>query len=394
MAPPEPAQFDRVDKYAPVFDGDAANWDEWRNQFESFTQLTRLRGCLDGTDTNAQRQQDLFAHLALAVRGAAGPIVRHSTKGNGHAAWEALCRHYEPSTNVRLVHVVEQFLGIRKKDDEPIRQFFWRFETLKRRVEEATTRARAAEAAAATTEGEVPAAAPPFVLEPLIVTAAAMRALPSVYRPTISSLGAVGRLTYDAIRDALLANEDRDISLDSPAAGSGDVIAAIGEQRTCYNCNRKGHLSANCPDRKLGTARPQQAPFCNYHKTSGHATADCRALKKRANPPGTTAAAVEGAEASDTSGEIFASGVFFFTDRPSDWLLDSGASAHLTNNKANRKGYVELPSPSRIRTVGRPVQCLGYGTCHINTHEGSMTLRNSSVKFYFMRSPVLAAYPS
>ena len=67
----------------------------------------------------------------------------------------------------------------------------------------------------------------------------------------------------------------------------GDEPMDIGkvEDRTCYNCKRKGHLAADCRSKsKAGPSKPGQKAatdiICHYCSKKGHKRPDCRKLKK------------------------------------------------------------------------------------------------------------------
>ena len=48
------------------------------------------------------------------------------------------------------------------------------------------------------------------------------------------------------------------------------------------------------------------------------------------------------------------------------WLIDSGASSHMTNNKELLSDYMELETPEKVRLGdGRSVDAVGIGNIHL-----------------------------
>jgi len=67
-----------------------------------------------------------------------------------------------------------------------------------------------------------------------------------------------------------------------PNAMNVDLADSTPETRTCYNCQKQGHLAAHCRSpKKARTTQTTAKGTCNYCKKPGHFTNECYALKRK-----------------------------------------------------------------------------------------------------------------
>ena len=104
----------------------------------------------------------------------------------------------------------------------------------------------------------------------------------------------------------------------------------------CYTCDEIGHYARNCPKNKSGSHKKKG----NKRKHHAHAAEDDEPPKKRAKQ-----------ESDDSSSDEEYVLIFALTGTMShgsnDWLIDNGASKHMTGFKEYFMKLLEHESPTR-----------------------------------------------
>jgi len=181
--------------------------------------------------------------------------------------------------------------------------------------------------------------------------------LPASYQTLVTALGAKGDdLTLEFVQQALVSEElKRQVST---SAAEGDQNSALRVNKgtakpfrgRCYTCNQEGHKSYECP-KKL--AKPSKGPV-NKH---------CRMLHsaKTVNEDSTCN------KSSESESELFlrATGQTE-NEKRQYWIIDSGASRHMTSNNNMLADYCEFDVPEAVMLGdGRRVEALGCGRVRI-----------------------------
>jgi hypothetical protein len=114
----------------------------------------------------------------------------------------------------------------------------------------------------------------------------------------------------------------------------------------CYGCGEENHVIRNCPKRKKGQHEHRNKPGnLPKHKAS---PADADEKKDE-----------------DNWGNVFAVGLIA-AEGNNCWIIDSGASQHMTANRDLLVNYCEFPDPEPVALGdGRCVNAYGYGQVDI-----------------------------
>ena len=143
--------------------------------------------------------------------------------------------------------------------------------------------------------------------------------------------------------------DPRDVAMQGRAPNRGGSRGKPGEhsERECYNCHKKGHLAKDCWAK--GGGKEGQGPKGRKKSNGGN--------KNRAN------------QATDTVNDALADVAYSANTRilsHYDWVLDSGTTSHICNQ---RKAFIEYTplKDSPVQGLGSiPAQATGRGTVVAN----------------------------
>lgn len=187
--------------------------------------------------TFKSKDQKAKALITLAV--ADHLVASIKACGAARAAWQMLADQYAASSQARVVVLKSDFNGIEKGPTEPITKYLNRAKALRDKLKVAG-----------------------HTISDLDYKTTVLKGLPSDY-DTMTTF-----LTYQNVAEAeitamLLTEEARIARRDAAAEGNPRVLLATGkptppanaqpnadETRTCFYCNKKGHVKANCRLRK------------------------------------------------------------------------------------------------------------------------------------------------
>ena len=179
-----------------------------------------------------------------------------------------------------------------------------------------------------------------------------LASLPEKYKPLITALDVVGEaeLSYEKVKNMILNDEDR--ANDTKVHNEDAFTAQRGKwkqqnkrghndnrnksfQGKCYHCQEKGHFAKNCPRKtKNESGKTSQ---------TGNNAARCAEEEYSTHDE-------EEALTSSTMNVI----------GKSEWIIDSGATQHMTFMRNNLEDYVEFKNPSVVN-LGDNRSILAYG---------------------------------
>ena len=301
---------------------DGTNWTTWKFQMKHLLLAKELWGIVDGTERLAEdaeadaraafgrRSQKAFSVLVLAINSSQLYLVTSSETPS--AAWTALRNHFERDTLANKLLLKKQYFRSEMRDGTSIEKHLKSMKELTDKL--------AAIGAAVEEEDQV-------------VTL--LGSLPKNYSTLVTALEARDNISLDYVQQALVREE---LKLRGQVKREGDS-ALMGDRKrrtpnskkpVCYGCQKPGHFRRDCPE----LVKNKKAPT---HKA-------------------------------DTAGEEKGS-AFLVPDSSTQaerWLIDSGASSHMTWNPDLLIDYQQFTTPEKVGLGdGRTVDALGVGNVRL-----------------------------
>lgn len=170
--------------------------------------------------------------------------------------------------------------------------------------------------------------------------------------------------TLTNLTSRLLSEENRLVATDSKQ----DAVAFKSTEKKCYKCNNGGHLAKACKINKGNiqeihcfkcNGQGHMAKFCKKEDNSGGAI-KCRICKKN-NHSEKDCYFRKSKTDDNTAAKNKVS--FLATDcKTNEWILDSGSSSHMTNNKNLFKDMQKTTSEIKTAKNSEVMTAKGIGT--------------------------------
>ena len=178
-----------------------------------------------------------------------------------------------------------------------------------------------------------------------------LRSVQESYPTLVTALLARGdeELTLMFVKRALLDEEQRRGKGDSSIGG--DQTALTGRHRgrkpgVCFRCGRPGHYQRDCRSSQKPSTYKSKQPS---HQRSTKAPPKHHADKAEVND-------------SDSGAQMFVANAHMADIENHEWIIDSGASKHMTFNRDVLRYYQEFETPEPVGLGdGRTVSALGTG---------------------------------
>ena len=314
---------------------DGANWSTWKFQMRHLLLAKGLWEYVDGTatladDANAQAQADFrqksqkaFSTIVLAISTSQLYLVT-SCEGP-HDAWEALRTNFERDSLANKLFLKKQYFRTQMKDGTSIEKHL-------KDMKELTDKLAAIGA--------------PIAEEDQVVTL--LGSLPPSYATLVTALEArVDDVSLKFVQQALIHEEQKwssSASFNRTASGRQTDTVLVGAQKKmrtgsrkqvkCYECGVLGHYRRDCPKTRSSTAEVHRV------KTAGE-------------------------QVSSEYDQAF--GVTVGSVQKEQWLVDSGASSHMTPNRELLTDYCQFEHPQLVGLGdGRTVEAIGVGNVHVD----------------------------
>ena len=174
-----------------------------------------------------------------------------------------------------------------------------------------------------------------------------MSSLPSSWETFVTTVcnASTTTIKYSEVTSAILTEAARRNSFTKDSTEEAYVV-----QGSTYRSNNRGRSSSRPPNNQRSRSKSRDNRICNYCKKPRHIKADCRALKsktdkaqrayQRSNRHEEVNYVSSSAEILTTDPNILSienpikSEVLLTTEESSTWLLDSGASYHVTPHRS------------------------------------------------------------
>ena len=322
---------------------DGNNYATWKFQMKHLLLAKGLWEHVEGTaelDNNAnaqaraeftQKSQKAFSTIVLAIN--TNQLYLVTSCDGPNEAWEALRTNYERGTLANKLLLKKQYFRAEMKSGSSI-------ELHLKHMKELTDKLAAIGA--------------PIAEEDQVVTL--LGSLPQSYSTLVTALEArVDDIDLKFVQQALIHEEQKQRE---QAAGTSSGVhvqpdsVLVGAQSTqrknfrnpvkCYGCGAFGHISRDCRNIR----KKQQVSSSTFHKA--------RTVEEEHSDP-------------DADAVFGASVGFVACCQQGQWLIDSGASSHMTPDKKLLINYHQFEQVEVVSLGdGRIVEAIGVGTVYLN----------------------------
>ena len=321
------------------------NWATWKFQMEHLLKAKGLWGLLTEEETlaaganaeaqasYAKRREMAFSTLVLNVSTTLLYLI--TSCQTPKEAWTTLKGQFERNTLANKLFLKKKYFRCEMTDGSGLTEHL-------KQMKELTDKLSAIGAV--------------IEEEDQIVTL--LGSLPASYATVVTALETkIDNLTLTFVQQALINEEQKRVNDNSRGATSDGASAmssqfrgnvqdnykAVGAERTstfkCYKCGKEGHIKRDCP-------------------------------KWKQIPKGKTHKAKMACEDEETSDSAFVANVADPADKRQqrEWLIDSGASKHMTCDKDILHDYEQFSEAQSVKLGdGRVVDALGKGTVKMKT---------------------------
>jgi hypothetical protein len=326
---------------------DASGWTAWQFKVKVLLRAADLYEVVDGSSACPEsekaeviskwKSKDAKAQGIIVTRLSESIIPHVATCNTSKDIWDKLHNIYEQKGDLSVHILQQQFFDMKFREGESMSQYLSRFEVLLCRLKGLGAEGSAQMAITKITSS-----------------------LPSQYRHFISAWESVpaDNRTMEQLVSRLLIEEQR-YSAQSQEQARTDTAFAMKSSRKCFNCGKPGHYKKDC---KLNKSKNK---FCNQCKKQNHDSKDCWFKNKK----------------NESKGNAFPVSVLSSALQSSvggDWVMDSGATEHMSYDINLFSDYTSLQSPKSIIVGdGKIIQALGRGKITLEAHNGQEWLETT-----------------
>ena len=302
---------------------DGPNWVTWKFQLRHLLMAKGLWKFVDGTAVLADgaseedrekfrtEQQKAFSTIVMALSSSLLYLVTSCELPND--AWNTLKKHFERDTLANKLFLKKQYFRKEMSEGTSINAHLKEMKML---------------------ADKLALIGAPVSEEDQVVTL--LGSLPASFATVVTALEARGDgTTMDYVQESLIHHEQK-LKFKEIAPPSQQDTALLGQRRkgapVCWNCNEVGHVQRHCP-------------------------------KKKGKLHGAAVTTEEESDLDDSRGE----GAFVTpTFAGGAWLVDSGASSHMTPSKEYFASYEAFDRPEKVHLGdGRVVEAVGAGNIQL-----------------------------
>ena len=313
---------------------DGSNWITWKFQLKHFLLARGLWKYVDGSATLAEgataeqlarhqsESQRAFSFIAMSVSTLQLYLITSCEQPK--EAWDALRKHFERETLANKLFLKKQYFRKEMSEGNSIEKHLKEMKELTDKL------------------GSIGA---PISEEDRVFTL--LGSLPSSFSGVVTALEAhSGDLTMDFVQQQLINHERKLKTQDSKSEAQQDsaLVGALKRKPPkCWKCEEVGHIQRFCPKRKF-----QHRAKIIEDEVKSESDGEVES----------------GPESSDGEGAFPASRS---AEVPNDrWLVDSGASSHMTPKREYFSEYKVFSTPEKVALGdGRVVEAVGVGTVRL-----------------------------
>ena len=313
---------------------DGSNWMTWKFQMRHMLLDRELWGFVEGSEVldadASEGRQAMFkrssqkALTAIIMAMASTQIYIVQSCETPDDAWRKLQGHFEKGTLASKLHLRKRYFRMEMTEGTMVEKHL-------REMKELTDR--------------LAAIGSPIAEEDQVMTL--LGSLPSSFSPLVTTLGAqLDKVTWadveHALRDEQCRKEKFQTGMDTALVGVQGKPHNVKKALKCFLCGQKGHFKWDCSKQKA-----------NEKKEQGH----------------NAKAATDNAEQEEAfhapAGQVG-------TLKYHKWLIDSGASCHMTWDESILYEYSTFDEPEPVGLGdGYPVEALGMGKVRIMMQLGN-----------------------
>ena len=324
---------------------------------------------LTGANVEEMKQKSRTAYtiLLLALSDEQLSMMMDVESGNAYEVWKRLHDKYERKTQVNKILLRKQLHTLHMNENESVDMYITRLKQLVVQLQGVGDQVTENEKLTVLVSG-----------------------LPDEYNSLVDMLSVNTDITFENACNLLRDREERMKA--KPKQDEHDMVTIIKNrnihdgnrkhynkgsanendskrtrERTCFTCNKSGHIAFYC---KLNVNKPK----CTFCKKIGHVAKECRNLKK--NEDKKTIMNIE----DHVEDEIFTiqdNILHTHEQNKVTWIMDSGASRHVTNNDKILKHKETLNLPIEVRVANNEkVQMNTVGNVRLSTYKDEDEIQN------------------
>ena len=303
-----------------------------------------------------RKDKKALAEIILGVKSQHLPTLAEAH--SAREAWDALAKAFQSKTSARKVQLTRELATLKMHEGEALMTYVGRAKALR---------------------AELAGAGHPVGEDTAVMHVLA--GLPPAYKTVTTVLLAAGvSLQWDKLLHALLPVEveqkesaskrNGEPSMAYSAYQAGGGRGAFGAQTqptpkqiTCWYCNKQGHRRHQ--RRKLQADKKRQHGRAVSHgRPDGHGQAGAVAFTATVMPTVQRGAAIARAANQSESGH----------HSQDTWIIDSGASHHMTKNYHGFTNYITTPGFAVVLATGAKIYAQGMGTLRLRPTTGEEVL--------------------
>jgi hypothetical protein len=318
-----------MEEKLPIEKLDSGNWISWKFQMKHLLMARDLWTVVDGSESlptgerelneYSRRVQKAMATLVLSVTSSKLYLITSCETPKD--VWSNLRGHFEKDSLTNKIYLKKQYFRLEMKAGSSVEAHLKKMKDITDKLD---------------------AIGAPVADEDKVVTL--LGSLPSTYSTLVTALEARGDdLTLSYVQQAVIHEEqklngrDEKSSLkDEALVGARKTYSSKKKSVQCFKCKKFGHFKINCPEVKSDSS-------VRNHKAKVMEDEFDEALK--------------GIEVDVSKSAT----------RKSSWIIDSGASSHMTWENTYISDFRELSPPQKVGLGdGRTVDAVGIGKIRMN----------------------------
>ena len=289
---------------------DTHNWGIWRRRFKALLLSKRLVGVIDGSDEDKEKSNEVMGLIQLHLSDAYLSVADDIATAKG--LWDKLEETFTAQNTARRLLLRQELNNLKKGPTEPIAEYITRAKELATNLQSVGHRPEDSD-----------------------ITLSVLAGLPREYSVLVTIVGTLKQTqTVDEVLPSLLQMEQQ------VKADAQETVPIYGARN-----GRRQPRPGQSQQRRGRPDKPRFQGSCSYCGKQGHKEIECHQRGK------------------DQQGKripVFSTSAV--QAHNSDWVIDSGASRHLTPDRQHLQNYRAVdPGTAVIFANGQQSEAVGQG---------------------------------